>query len=192
MVALAAVVALSPADAPTLAEGGLCPWDCADGDGNVGTVDLLSLLAAWGGTGDCNFDGGVVGTSDLLKLLANWGECFTCGEPGSGNCCVANGTPGCDSAGCCEVVCAADPLCCDAEWDSACAATAGVLCAICAGRPGCGDADAGDCCIPNGTPACNNFRCCDFVCNVVDPFCCDVAWDLTCVGHAETFCAICP
>ncbi len=49
-----------------------------DGDGIVGTTDLLALLAAWdtdpGGPPD--FDGnGNVGTTDLLVMLANWGPC---------------------------------------------------------------------------------------------------------------------
>ena len=52
-----------------------------DGDGDVDTADLLTLLAEWGPCDrpcppscaadvddDCN-----VGTSDLLLLLANWG-----------------------------------------------------------------------------------------------------------------------
>ena len=56
---------------------GACPVDL-DGDGNVGTSDLLSLLASWGTNpgGPPDFDGdGTVGTSDLLELLANWGAC---------------------------------------------------------------------------------------------------------------------
>ncbi|MCH8823532.1 MAG: right-handed parallel beta-helix repeat-containing protein [Planctomycetes bacterium] len=50
------------------------------GDGVVGTLDLLSLLAEWGlcekgcCIADFNDDGFVV-TSDLLFLLANWGPC---------------------------------------------------------------------------------------------------------------------
>ncbi len=55
----------------------LCPADL-DGDGNVGILDLLSLLAAWGTNpgGPPDFDGdGAVGILDLLTLLANWGEC---------------------------------------------------------------------------------------------------------------------
>jgi hypothetical protein len=53
------------------------PWDL-DGSGNVGTVDLLALLAGWGTDpgGPPDFDGnGTVGTADLLILLANWGPC---------------------------------------------------------------------------------------------------------------------
>ena len=55
----------------------LCPADL-DGDGNVGILDLLALLAVWGTNpgGPPDFDGdGNVGILDLLTLLANWGAC---------------------------------------------------------------------------------------------------------------------
>ena len=53
-----------------------CPWDCADGDGNVGVVDFLALLAQWGQVGtSCDYDGGGVGCPDFVDLLANWGPC---------------------------------------------------------------------------------------------------------------------
>jgi len=54
-----------------------CPEDF-DGDGMVGTTDLLQLLAAWGPCAGCveDLDGdGMVGTTDLLQLLAAWGAC---------------------------------------------------------------------------------------------------------------------
>ncbi len=54
-----------------------CPWDL-DADGSVGVVDLLALLAEWGGDpgGPPDFDGdGDVGVLDLLSLLAHWGPC---------------------------------------------------------------------------------------------------------------------
>ncbi len=54
-----------------------CPADL-DGDGSVGILDLLALLAAWGTDpgGPPDFDGdGTVGILDLLTLLANWGAC---------------------------------------------------------------------------------------------------------------------
>ena len=50
-----------------------------DGDGAVGTSDLLVLLASWGPCADCDecdadLDGNcTVGVSDLLVLLLNWG-----------------------------------------------------------------------------------------------------------------------
>jgi len=55
----------------------LCPADL-DGDGAVGTSDLLALFAQWGPNpgSPADLDGdGSVGTSDLLILFANWGPC---------------------------------------------------------------------------------------------------------------------
>ncbi len=53
------------------------PLGDIDGDGVVGSGDLIILLGAWGRCpGDCpaDLDGdGVVGTSDLILLLGNWG-----------------------------------------------------------------------------------------------------------------------
>ncbi|MCZ6735989.1 MAG: FG-GAP repeat protein [Planctomycetota bacterium] len=54
-----------------------CPWDL-DGDGNVGILDLLALLAAWGTNpgGPPDFDGnGDVDVLDLQALEDNWGKC---------------------------------------------------------------------------------------------------------------------
>jgi len=55
--------------------GRSCPWDCADGDGQVGIIDFLALLADWNNASACDFDGGGAGITDLLELLANWGPC---------------------------------------------------------------------------------------------------------------------
>ena len=53
-----------------------CPWDCGDGDGVVGIVDFLALLAEWNLVDTpCDFDGAGVGIVDFLKLLAGWGPC---------------------------------------------------------------------------------------------------------------------
>ena len=49
-----------------------------DGDGLIGIVDFLAMLAVWGPCGDCgvclaDLDGDcVVGIADLLILLASW------------------------------------------------------------------------------------------------------------------------
>ncbi len=53
-------------------------FDVGYGNGTVGILDLLVLLAAWGTDpgGPPDFDGdGMVGILDLLTLLANWGPC---------------------------------------------------------------------------------------------------------------------
>ena len=57
--------------------GSLCSADL-DGDGSVGILDWLALLAAWGPNPGhpADFDGDDnVGILDLLILLANWGPC---------------------------------------------------------------------------------------------------------------------
>ena len=55
-----------------------CPWDCGDGDGEVGINDFLALLAQWDSIGtSCDFDLGPpgVGIDEFLDLLAHWGPC---------------------------------------------------------------------------------------------------------------------
>jgi hypothetical protein len=52
-----------------------CPWDCGNGDGLVGVVDFLALLAQWGTSGSCDFDGDGVSVTDFLAMLAHWGPC---------------------------------------------------------------------------------------------------------------------
>ena len=61
----------------TIACAGLCVGDI-DGDGVVGIIDFLLLLAAWGPCAGCPEDldqDGVVGIIDFLALLAAWGSC---------------------------------------------------------------------------------------------------------------------
>jgi subtilisin-like proprotein convertase family protein len=59
--------------------------------------------------------------------------CGTCPTGGGSDCCVANGTPGCDDPTCEAIVCAVDPFCCDVAWDSICAGEAQTMCEICMG-----------------------------------------------------------
>jgi hypothetical protein len=103
--------------------------------------------------------------------------------PASGSCFVAHGTPGCNNEACCDLVCAADPFCCNVSWDSLCVGQATDAC-------GCGAAEAGPCLVTHDTPWCNNSECCDAVCDD-DPFCCAVEWDKICVGLANTLCLGC-
>ncbi|MHC4414149.1 MAG: hypothetical protein ACYS0G_02575 [Planctomycetota bacterium] len=106
-----------------------------------------------------------------------------CG-PGNGNCCVANGTPGCEDTECCESICTADPFCCDQEWDAMCAAQAQAACDCSGGVCGPGN---GTCCVANGTPGCEDIDCCNAVC-AADPWCCDVEWDGQCAEAAQALC----
>ncbi|HMN95392.1 MAG TPA: hypothetical protein PKC43_04175 [Phycisphaerales bacterium] len=53
-----------------------------------------------------------------------------CGFPTSGDCFVANGTPGCDDLDCCNFICTVyDFFCCQVAWDQACADEASIFCA---------------------------------------------------------------
>jgi photosystem II stability/assembly factor-like uncharacterized protein len=55
-----------------------CPAEDVDGDGIVGTNDLLAVIAAWGPCTGCPEDidqSGSVDTTDLLSLIALWGPC---------------------------------------------------------------------------------------------------------------------
>ncbi len=56
-----------------------------------------------------------------------------CGTPGTGDCFVNNGSPFCDDANCCGLVCSFDPFCCaigfpNGTWDAICAGEAEDVC----------------------------------------------------------------
>ncbi|MCA9285732.1 MAG: hypothetical protein KDA22_10975 [Phycisphaerales bacterium] len=55
-------------------------------------------------------------------------EIAPCGDPDAGSCFEMNGTPGCDEAFCCVIVCDFDPQCCENTWDGLCAEFAGENC----------------------------------------------------------------
>ncbi|MBL9121196.1 MAG: thrombospondin type 3 repeat-containing protein [Phycisphaerae bacterium] len=48
-----------------------------------------------------------------------------------GDCCVATLYQGCNDAECCEAVCALDHICCEQNWDDACASEAAMMCGAC-------------------------------------------------------------
>lgn len=49
--------------------------------------------------------------------------------------------------------------------------------------------DAGGCLSPNGTPGCEDTRCCDMVC-LSNPPCCVLGWDATCADEASRVCPL--
>ena len=52
-----------------------CDGDC-NGDGYVNVVDLLQLIADYGGASDCDWnDDGIATVEDILVLLGGWGPC---------------------------------------------------------------------------------------------------------------------
>ncbi|MDA0802443.1 MAG: hypothetical protein O2819_01610 [Planctomycetota bacterium] len=120
----------------------------------------------------------------------NGGACpFTCGVPGTGNCCIAHIDPACDDASCCEEVCAKDPYCCVQSWDQTCVDQAARNCGDLCATQGlyCGSPSAGDCASVHGTPYCNDKGCCSLVCGIFLE-CCTISWDETCVAIAQKVC----
>ena len=65
--------------------------------------------------------------------------------PGAGDCCVANGSPGCDDATCCAAICAINSFCCSFGWDRLCADLAA------ADPVNCPQCQPGACCLLDGT-----------------------------------------
>lgn len=117
----------------------------------------------------------------LLSAVAGGGmaraDCPASGQ----ECCVAGAGPGCADPVCCDTVCAADPFCCNSQWDAICANTALELCEGCR----CG---TGDCCLAHGGLGCDDMACCSSVC-ANDPYCCETEWDGGCALLARSLCS---
>lgn len=117
-------------------------------------------------------------------------------DSGDGDCCVDNGTPGCDDPVIQACVCVDDPFCCDVVWDYVCAAAApGPPCyADCGGGTTGGMATSGgpvpgDCCQPSGAAGCDNWATEACVCAIED-LCCTDHWGPLCVNLATGDCGL--
>lgn len=115
----------------------------------------------------------------------------TSGEPpppppgGDGDCCVDNGTPGCDDATVQDCVCMQDAFCCDTMWDDVCVGEVGSF--------GCGDCgvmppppDTSTCCSAQMSGGCDDALVELCVC-LIDDYCCTTEWDATCAIFVELF-----
>lgn len=100
-------------------------------------------------------------------------------QGGVGDCCIDNNSPGCEEPAVESCVCALDDFCCNVQWDDTCAGIAADSCAACDDSGG--DTNE-DCCTEQLTPGCTDPDIESCVC-ALDPFCCNVQWDPTCVGR---------
>lgn len=138
------------------------------------------------------------------------GIIYECGsdEPGgggSGTCShepCSTGAALSPSCGSCEAdVCAADPFCCDNQWDQQCVNEASQLCAECGGGgTGGGGTGGGGTGGGNGGSSCAHDECspgaklttgCSSCATAVcaqDPYCCNTEWDSVCVSYVEDYC----
>ncbi|MHC4774484.1 MAG: hypothetical protein ACYTBR_04345, partial [Planctomycetota bacterium] len=76
---------------------------------------------------------------ELCEALCGCTPIPPCGDPGAGNCCASNASPGCDNCDCCNLICTLDLFCCEIQWDWACANEARLFCQICGGVAGSAD-----------------------------------------------------
>ena len=109
-----------------------------------------------------------------------------CGAENTSACDQVHALPFCSVPACCESVCSVAPSCCDITWDSACVATAELLCNQ--GQPGCGRIGAGSCISEHPTAFCDDPICCARIC-FDRPQCCEISWDQGCADLAITLCA---
>ncbi len=115
---------------------GNCPGegDCCQDNGTPGCDDVACCEVVCAVDASCCEVGWDQACADMAvslcsELCAGHEAC-----PGEGDCCSPNGTAGCDDTTCCNIVCAADPFCCDTEWDATCAIEAEDLCeSVCPG-----------------------------------------------------------
>ena len=166
---------------------GLCDADL--GEGCEACPDDCPCVAVCG-------DGACSGSETCGTCEADCGPCV-------GECCVDNGSPGCETPELQGCVCDLDAYCCEDTWDDFCAETASAECGACA-EPACGDGECDDdegceacpddcglcaepvpasCCEARPAPGCDDEATAACVC-ALDPYCCSFAWDAICVEEA--------
>jgi len=126
-----------------------------------------------------------------VPVPAPLGEPPQCGDAAAGDCFdPLNGTLACADEVCCQQVGQINPFCIDEDlggvWDLLCVNFANLICQ---------DGDRcqtqlvnGNCFEVHPNPGCSNPDCCNTV-GSFDPFCIEVAWDVTCVNLASQLCA---
>lgn len=98
------------------------------------------------------------------------------------NCCTPSDAVGCGDPHVEACVCDIDPYCCESEWDNVC-----VDLMIDVGCLSCDSSTQlvpDTCCTATGEAGCPDAAVSECVC-AIDPFCCDVLWDETCVALVE-------
>ncbi len=183
----------------TCAEG-MTQGDCEAARGRFNGAGSQCFLTNCEFGACCGDEGVCLNDVNRLSCLVNFGSflghasnCVEASCPecaGDGDCCAANGSPGCSDALCCHRVTNIAPDCGFGDWDETCAELAGWVCGsgdrtYCESCPG-----QGDCCTGNGTPGCETEACCANVC-AVDPACCTTGWDDLCAIKASHLCDNC-
>ncbi|MEC8559198.1 MAG: hypothetical protein VXY94_03895 [Planctomycetota bacterium] len=115
----------------------------------------------------------LLATASAVHAQCNPGATGPCNEP--------HADPGCVVTECCDAVCAADPLCCDFEWDSLCLDAVDAFC------DGLSCPGSQPCTIRSDVPGCSDQACCRITCDH-DWHCCYVDWDQYCIDLSLDLC----
>jgi len=150
------------------------------GEDELMTPDLGAGGTASGGT---DGGGGIFGTG---------------GVPDPDACCHPSAGRGCDDEVIEACVCAEDSFCCSGAWDNDCVALVEEFgcgsCGVGTGGTGSGGSGGGppvgDCCSSHTDPGCSQADIQDCVC-AFDIYCCETAWDPTCVSEVAQCNASC-
>ncbi|GMV38815.1 MAG: hypothetical protein AMXMBFR64_05310 [Myxococcales bacterium] len=150
--------------------GGIQPA-CGDGACNQGET-CASCPADCPG---CCGNGVCEAGEDCIECQADCGPCAAT------NGCTTSPSAGCDGCGCQACVQTYDPFCVLTAWDNDCVT-------LCKSKTKCGyncDAESGGTgCFPSTKKGCGNCACQTCVC-YWDNFCCDFAWDASCVARCQ-------
>ena len=174
--------------------GDICTGDCCTPHVSPSCTDkACCALVCAEDPSCCEFTWDSICASQALQICSVGTESacpgFECGDKLAGDCCIGHAGKACEDAACCQAVCAADSFCCDVRWDSACAYIASTTKSCPCSGSVCGTPEAGSCFQPHTTPFCAQLNCCSYICGVVQPDCCDTAWDESCVALAQLFCS---
>jgi hypothetical protein len=93
---------------------------------------------------------------------------------------------------CATLLCAQDPYCCNSAWDATCVGEVASICnQSCTAKPPPSEAGPSTCahasCATGAALASDCEPCVAQLC-ALDPYCCGVEWDATCVGEVGAIC----
>ncbi|WP_437971699.1 hypothetical protein WMF04_21380 [Sorangium sp. So ce260] len=172
---------LDPACDPCVAA--ICavdPFCCESGWDLACVNEVTTVCGETCGTTDTCGNGVCEAGEDCSSCSQDCGSCPTCEhevcDPGAAL------DPACDP--CAQAVCAADPYCCNNEWDRMCVEAAEQTCGVV-----CQDSCAHDLCSPGGALDSQCDPCVSAVC-AADPYCCNNSWDRSCVEQAVNTCGL--
>lgn len=154
---------------------------CEDGESCTGCPGDCGVCPSVCGNGACEFD------ETCSTCEADCGECNDAGD-----CCFANGSPGCSDPAVEGCVCSYDSYCCSTSWDSLCAdEVEDYGCGSCSGGGPVDPGDTGNCCYANGGAGCSNPTIEACVC-AADSWCCAFEWDEICAEEVTEYgCGTC-